>query len=45
MSFVALMLLLVGIAFLYASYKNVSPFLVARAFIENKAIDDYTTEQ
>lgn len=44
MSFVALMLLLVGITFLYASYKNVSPLIVARAFIEHKTVEDYATE-
>lgn len=44
MSFVALLLLLLGITFLYAGYKNVSPFIVARAFIENKGVSEYETE-
>jgi hypothetical protein len=41
MAFIALLLLLLGITLLYASYKDVSPFIVARAFVENKAIDEY----
>jgi hypothetical protein len=44
MSFVALMLLLMGITLLYAAYMDASPLLVARAFIEHKELSDYATE-
>lgn len=45
MSFVALFLLLLGITFLYAAWKDVSPLLVVRSFIEHKALDEYTEQR
>lgn len=44
MSFVTLFLLLLGITFLYAAWKDVSPFIVLRAFIEHKDVNEYTEQ-
>lgn len=41
MTFVALSLLIISLILLYAAYKDVSPFVVMRAFIEHKDVADY----